>query len=122
MVQLTCSIHSTTGPLSVAWQWSEKQGSTSPQDLVSVDRDGTVRPGPGYRERSSYGEIRVERVREDIYTLSLYNALPGDEGLYRCTATEWVEAGTEPEQSWEIIGEKSATKTITVKTVGECVW
>ncbi|XP_014020320.1 immunoglobulin superfamily member 3 isoform X1 [Salmo salar] len=117
VVQLTCSIHSTTGPLSVAWQWSEKQGSTSPHDLVSVDRDGTVRPGPGYRERSSYGEIRVERVREDIYTLSLYNALPGDGGLYRCTATEWVEAGTEPEQSWEIIGEKSATKTITVKTV-----
>lgn len=121
MVQLTCSIHSTTGPLSVAWQWSEKQGSTPPQNLASVDRDGTVRPGPGYRERSSYGEIRVERVQEDIYTLSLYNALPGDEGLFRCTATEWVEAGTESEQSWEKIGEKSATKAITVKTVGECV-
>ncbi|XP_071210983.1 immunoglobulin superfamily member 3-like isoform X2 [Salvelinus alpinus] len=117
VVQLTCSIHSTTGPLSVAWQWSEKQGSTPPQNLASVDRDGTVRPGPGYRERSSYGEIRVERVQEDIYTLSLYNALPGDEGLFRCTATEWVEAGTESEQSWEKIGEKSATKAITVKTV-----
>ncbi|XP_052349327.1 immunoglobulin superfamily member 3-like [Oncorhynchus keta] len=117
VVQLTCSIHSTTGPLSVAWQWSENQGSTPPQNLASVDRDGTVRPGPGYRERSSYGEIRVERVQEDIYTLSLYNALPGDEGLFRCTATEWVEAGTESEQSWEKIGEKSATKAITVKTV-----
>uniref|UniRef100_A0A4W5Q6A5 Immunoglobulin superfamily, member 3 n=1 Tax=Hucho hucho TaxID=62062 RepID=A0A4W5Q6A5_9TELE len=117
VVQLTCSIHSTTGPLSVAWQWSEKQGSTPPKNLASVDRDGTVRPGPGYRERSSYGEIRVERVQEDIYTLSLYNALPGDEGLFRCTATEWVEAGTESEQSWEKIGEKSATKAITVKTV-----
>ncbi|KAL0963628.1 hypothetical protein UPYG_G00308810 [Umbra pygmaea] len=117
VVQLTCSVRSTSGPISVTWQWSDKQATGPPQDLASLGRDGTVRPGPGYRERSSYGEIRVERVREDVYTLSIYNVVPGDDGVYRCMATEWLEVGQEVEQTWEKVGEKSATKTITVKTV-----
>ncbi|XP_031725238.1 immunoglobulin superfamily member 3, partial [Anarrhichthys ocellatus] len=128
VIQLTCSVQSTTGPLSVAWQWTDKQ-ATGPSlevaeveevvEVASFDRDGTVWHSPSYSERSSYGEIRVEKVRADMFSLSLYNALPGDEGQYRCTATEWLQTGTEPELNWEKIGEKSATKTVTVKTVGK---
>nr|XP_046259259.1 immunoglobulin superfamily member 3 [Scatophagus argus] len=117
VIQLTCSVHSTTGPLSVLWQWTDKQATGPAQEVASVDRDGTVWHSAAYRERSSYGEIRVEKVRGDAFSLSLYNALPGDEGQYRCTATEWLQTGSELEQNWEKIGEKSATKTITVKTV-----
>lgn len=119
VIQLTCSVHSTTGPLSVTWQWMDKQATGPAQEVASVDRDGTVWHSPSYRERSSYGEIRVEKVRADTFSLSLYNALPGDDGQYRCTANEWFQMGTEPELNWETIGDKSATKTITVKTVGE---
>ncbi|XP_070771107.1 immunoglobulin superfamily member 3, partial [Enoplosus armatus] len=117
VIQLTCSVHSTTGPLSVVWQWTDKQATGPAQEVASVDRGGTVWHSPTYRERSSYGEIRVEKVRADAFSLSLYNAVPGDEGQYRCTATEWLQTGTEPELNWEKIGEKSATKTVTVKTV-----
>lgn len=118
-IQLSCSVESTTGPVSVVWQWTDKQGAGSPQEVASVARDGTVLHGPAYRERSVYGEIRVEKVRGDTFSLSLYNALPGDEGQYRCTATEWLLTGTEPELNWKSIGDKSATKTVTVKTVGK---
>uniref|UniRef100_A0A8C9WTG8 Immunoglobulin superfamily member 3 n=1 Tax=Sander lucioperca TaxID=283035 RepID=A0A8C9WTG8_SANLU len=117
VIQLICSIHSTTGPLSVVWQWTDKQATGLALEVASVDRDGTVWHSPSYRERSSYGEIRVEKVRADTFSLSLYNALPGDEGQYRCTATEWLQTGTEPELNWEKIGEKSTSKTVTVKTV-----
>lgn len=117
VIQLTCSVHSTTGPLSVVWQWTDKQETGSVQEVASVDRDGTVWHSAAYRERSSYGEIRVEKMRVDTFSLSLYNALPGDEGQYSCSATEWLQTGTEPELNWEKIGEKSATKTVTVKTV-----
>ncbi|XP_062258687.1 immunoglobulin superfamily member 3 [Platichthys flesus] len=116
-VQLTCSVQSTTGPLSVVWHRTDKQGNVPPEELASVDRDGTVWHSPAYRERSSYGEIRVEKMRADTFLLSLYNALPGDEGQYLCVATEWFQTGTEPELTWEKIGEKTATKTVTVKTV-----
>ncbi|KAG7463648.1 hypothetical protein MATL_G00178860 [Megalops atlanticus] len=115
-IQLTCSVRATTdkaGGLSVSWQWADKQGG-APQDLAAVDREGTVRPGPSYRERGSYGEVRAERVRPDTFTLTLLHALPTDEGQYTCTVTEWVQA---PDRSWEKIGEKSAVKSVTVKTV-----
>ncbi|KAM9343359.1 immunoglobulin superfamily member 3 [Pholidichthys leucotaenia] len=114
VIQLTCSAHSTVGLLSVVWQWT---GVELTQEVASVDRDGTVWHSPTYRERSSYGEIRAEKVRADTFILSLYNALPGDEGQYRCTVTEWLQTGTEPELIWENIGEKSATKNVAVKTV-----
>ncbi|XP_060909017.1 immunoglobulin superfamily member 3 [Labrus mixtus] len=117
VIQLTCSIQTASGPLSVSWQWTDKQGTGPPQEVASVDRDGTVWHSPVYRERSSYGEIRVEKVGADTFTLSVYNALPGDEGQYGCTATEWIQAGTEPELNWQKIGEKSATMTVSVKTV-----
>lgn len=118
-IQLICSVHTTTGPLSVVWQWTDKQGTEPVQEVASVDRDGTVWHSPAYKERSSYGEIRVEKVRGDTFSLALYNAVPGDEGQYRCNAIEWLHTGTEPELNWEKIGERSATKTITVKTVGK---
>uniref|UniRef100_A0AAQ4Q010 Immunoglobulin superfamily member 3 n=1 Tax=Gasterosteus aculeatus aculeatus TaxID=481459 RepID=A0AAQ4Q010_GASAC len=117
VIQLTCSVQSTSGPLSVAWQWTDTQATEAPLQLASIDRDGTVWHSPSYRERSSYGEVRAEKARADTFSLSLYNALPGDEGQYRCQVTEWLQTGAGPEASWEKIGEKSATKTITVRTV-----
>ncbi|XP_068184841.1 immunoglobulin superfamily member 3 [Antennarius striatus] len=117
VIQLTCSVHAATGPLSVVWLWTDKQATGPAQEVASVDRDGTVWHSPNYRERASYGEIRVEKLRSNSFTLSVYNALPGDEGQYRCTVTEWLQTGTGLELNWEKIGEKSATKTATVKTV-----
>ncbi|XP_062313190.1 immunoglobulin superfamily member 3 [Osmerus eperlanus] len=117
VVQFTCTARSYTGPLSMGWQWTDQSSSEPAQDLATVDQDGSVRPGPRYMERASYGEVRVERVRPATFILSLYNAGPGDEGQYRCSVSEWLQTGTEPELSWEKIGEKSATKSVTVKTV-----
>ncbi|XP_043988130.1 immunoglobulin superfamily member 3 isoform X1 [Gambusia affinis] len=116
-IQLMCSVSSAIAPLTVVWQWTGRQSAGPIQEVASVDRDGTVTHGPSYRERSGYGEIRVERMRADIFSLSLYNALPGDEGQYRCSATQWINIGTETEPNWEKLGEQSATKTVTVKTV-----
>ncbi|XP_047456389.1 immunoglobulin superfamily member 3 [Mugil cephalus] len=116
-ILLTCSVLSATGPLSVVWQWTDKQANGPTQEVASVYRDGTVWHSPTYRERASYGEVRAEKVRDDTFSLSVYNALPGDEGQYRCVIIEWLQAGTEPELTWTNLGEKSANKTVTVKTV-----
>ncbi|XP_059355818.1 immunoglobulin superfamily member 3-like [Carassius carassius] len=116
-VQLTCVVSSTVGPLSVTWQWTDKEEAGPAVNVASVDREGMVTPGPTFRERSSFGEIRVERVRPDTFTLFLYNAFPTDEGQYRCSATEWSQSGTAPDWIWQQIGDESATKTVTVKSV-----
>ncbi|XP_064165799.1 immunoglobulin superfamily member 3 [Anguilla rostrata] len=117
-IQLVCSVRGameTASSLSVLWQWTDGQGDAPPQDLAAADREGTVRPGPSYRERSAYGEICLDRVRTDTFALSVYNALPGDAGQYRCTVTEWVPApdGT----TWESIGETTAVNSVNVKAV-----
>ncbi|XP_028847955.1 immunoglobulin superfamily member 3 isoform X2 [Denticeps clupeoides] len=116
-IQLTCTVRSTIGSLSVLWQWTDRQGSGPAVTIASVDRDGTVRPGPTYRERSSYGDIRSERVRFDTYVLSLFNSFPSDDGQYRCTATEWIQSTPEPDETWQQIEQKSASSTVTVKSV-----
>uniref|UniRef100_W5LBK1 Immunoglobulin superfamily member 3 n=1 Tax=Astyanax mexicanus TaxID=7994 RepID=W5LBK1_ASTMX len=116
-ILLTCSVFSTLGPLSVAWRWIDKDGTSAAEEVATVDRDGTVRPGPAYRERHSYGEVHVERVRPDTFTLSLYNAFPTDEGQYHCGVTEWLQSGNAPDWTWQEIGKKDATKTVTVKSV-----
>uniref|UniRef100_A0A8B9LRF7 Immunoglobulin superfamily member 3 n=1 Tax=Astyanax mexicanus TaxID=7994 RepID=A0A8B9LRF7_ASTMX len=116
-ILLTCSVFSTLGPLSVAWRWIDKDGTSAAEEVATVDRDGTVRPGPAYRERHSYGEVHVERVRPDTFTLSLYNAFPTDEGQYHCSVTEWLQSGNAPDWTWQEIGKKDATKTVTVKSV-----
>ncbi|KAM8855335.1 immunoglobulin superfamily member 3 [Spinachia spinachia] len=117
VIQLTCSVQSTSGPLSVSWLWTDRQAAAPALELASVGREGTVWHGASYGGRSSYGEVRAEKVRADTFSLSLYNASPGDEGQYRCQATEWLQTGVGPEANWQIIGEKSATKAIAVKTV-----
>lgn len=117
VIQLTCSIQTTTGPLSVVWQRTDKEGTGEPQEVATVDRDGAVWHSPNYRERASYGDVRVEKVRVNTFSLSIYNSLPGDEGQYSCVATEWLQTGSELEINWEKIGERSAAETITVKTV-----
>lgn len=119
VIQLTCTVHATTGPLSVVWHWTDSKSASLTKEVASVDRDGTIWHSPSYRERSSYGEMRVEKVRTDAFSLSIHNALPGDGGLYRCTASEWLHTGSEPELNWEKIGEKSDTKVVNVTTVGK---
>ncbi|KAF7658526.1 hypothetical protein LDENG_00011740 [Lucifuga dentata] len=117
VIQLICLAHSTTGSLSVSWQLMDKQATGPAKEVASVDQAGIVQYSPVYRQRASYGEILVEKVQANTFSLSVYNALPGDEGQYLCTATEWLQVNTEPQVNWEKIGDSSAAKTITVKTV-----
>ncbi|KAK2850223.1 hypothetical protein Q7C36_009006 [Tachysurus vachellii] len=116
-IHLTCLAHSAVGALSVVWQWTDKDGSAPAVDLASVDRFGTVQLGSSYLERHSYGEVHVERIRSDTFTLSLYNAYPTDEGEYRCSATEWIQSGSAPDWEWQQIGDNTATTAISVRSV-----
>ncbi|KAA0715891.1 Immunoglobulin superfamily member 3 [Triplophysa tibetana] len=116
-IQLTCFVNNTLGSVSVTWQWIDKEGVGPAVDVASVERDGTVTPGSAFRERSSYGEVWVERVRPDTFTLSLYNTLPTDDGQYRCSATEWSQSGNAPNLIWQQIGDETGVKSITVKSV-----
>ncbi|KAM6446686.1 immunoglobulin superfamily member 3 isoform 1-T2 [Liasis olivaceus] len=87
--------------LSVTWQLVDKQNRRS--DIIQLDRDGTLRPGPSYVERSSYGGIQMEQIRPGSFTLEIFNSIKADEGHYECRITEWTRR---LDGEWQMIGER----------------
>ncbi|XP_074854090.1 immunoglobulin superfamily member 3 isoform X2 [Carettochelys insculpta] len=107
-----CSVRSGVGPrsrLSVTWQLVDKQNRRS--DVVWLDRDGTLQPGPSYSERSSYGGIQMEQVRPGSFTLEIFNSVKADEGHYECHVTEWTRT---QDGEWQMIGERHASTPVSI--------
>uniref|UniRef100_A0A452GIE9 Ig-like domain-containing protein n=1 Tax=Gopherus agassizii TaxID=38772 RepID=A0A452GIE9_9SAUR len=107
-----CNVHSGFGPqshLSVTWQLVDKQNRRS--DVVRLDRDGTLQPGPSYSERSSYGGIQMEQVRPGSFTLEIFNSVKADEGHYECHVTEWTRT---QDGEWQMIGERHASMPVSI--------
>uniref|UniRef100_A0A3B3RGZ1 Immunoglobulin superfamily member 3 n=1 Tax=Paramormyrops kingsleyae TaxID=1676925 RepID=A0A3B3RGZ1_9TELE len=106
-IQLMCEIQSISGKvagLSVTWRRLDRNGSTE-QHIAALDQEGVVKLSPAYSDRAAYGGIRAERTDIDTFSLSIYNALPSDEGQYECEVTEWLPG---PNNTWDSIGEKTA--------------
>ncbi|KAL4597533.1 immunoglobulin superfamily member 3-like [Arapaima gigas] len=115
-IQLTCeagSVSERAARLSVTWRLVDEKGGAE-QNVAVLDGEGVAQLGPSCSERAAYGEIRVERTEANSFLLAIYRSLPGDEGRYQCTVSEWVQ-GTD--RTWQKIGERSATRSVAVKTV-----
>ncbi|XP_042722697.1 immunoglobulin superfamily member 3 isoform X1 [Lagopus leucura] len=107
-----CNVRSSVGPqsrLSVIWQLVDKQNRRS--EIVRLDRDGTLQPGPLYAERSSYGGIQMEQVRPGSFTLEIFNSVRADEGHYECRVAEWMRT---LDGEWQIAGERHAGTPVTI--------
>lgn len=112
-----CNVRSGVGPqsrLSVAWQLVDKQNRRS--EIVRLDRDGTLQPGPSYAERSSYGGIQMEQVRPGSFTLEIFNSIRADEGHYECRVAEWTRT---LDGEWQMVGERHAGTPVSITPLGE---
>ncbi|XP_072557051.1 immunoglobulin superfamily member 3 isoform X2 [Paramormyrops kingsleyae] len=113
-IQLMCEIQSISGKvagLSVTWRRLDRNGSTE-QHIAALDQEGVVKLSPAYSDRAAYGGIRAERTDIDTFSLSIYTALPSDEGQYECEVTEWLPG---PNNTWDSIGEKTAATYVMVQ-------
>ncbi|KFP12948.1 Immunoglobulin superfamily member 3 [Egretta garzetta] len=107
-----CNVRSGFGPqsrLSVAWQLVDKLNRRS--EIVRLDREGTLQPGPSYAERSSYGGIQVEQVRPGSFTLEIFNSIKADEGHYECRVAEWTRT---LDGEWQMVGERHAGTPVSI--------
>ncbi|NWT40024.1 IGSF3 protein, partial [Chroicocephalus maculipennis] len=107
-----CNVRSGFGPqsrLSVAWQLVDRLNRRS--DIVRLDREGTLQPGPSYAERSSYGGIQVEQVRPGSFTLEIFNSIKADEGHYECRVAEWTRT---LDGEWQMVGERHAGTPVSI--------
>lgn len=111
-LRFACRVRSVDNPqsrLSVAWQLIDKQNRRS--DVVWLDREGTLRPGPSYQERGGFGGIQMEQVRPNAFTLEIFSSLKSDEGHYECRVAEWVLG---PDAEWQMIGERSDSTPVSI--------
>ncbi|XP_060090442.1 prostaglandin F2 receptor negative regulator-like isoform X2 [Heteronotia binoei] len=102
--QLHCSASTNSSEhthLHVSWEF--KNGLVW-QEILSLTHEGKFQPGPDYNERYISGYVRLDAMANDIYRLSVSQALPSDEGAYRCRVSEWVK---DADGSWQKIQEKS---------------
>uniref|UniRef100_A0A8C4ZEW4 Ig-like domain-containing protein n=1 Tax=Gadus morhua TaxID=8049 RepID=A0A8C4ZEW4_GADMO len=116
---LTCQASSNTVQhthLSVTW-YLHMDGEEPPQPIVSLDKDLTPSPGPRFRERYGAGIVRLDKVGEATYRLTIAQLEPSDQGRVYCQAREWIQ---DPDRSWYPITQKdSETTALTVKAKGK---
>ncbi|TDH06820.1 hypothetical protein EPR50_G00117340 [Perca flavescens] len=108
---LTCQASSNTiqhTHLSLAW-YLHKDGEENAQPIISLDRDFTLIPGPGFEGRYQAGLIRLDKMGEAMYKLNMAQLELSDQGRIYCQAQEWIQ---DPDRSWYTIAQKDAEKTI----------
>ncbi|XP_034740484.1 immunoglobulin superfamily member 3-like [Etheostoma cragini] len=107
---LTCQASSNTiqhTHLSLTW-FLHKDGEDNAQPILSLDRDFTLIPGPGFEERYQAGLIRLDKMGEAMYKLNMAQLELSDQGRIYCQAQEWIQ---DPDHSWYTIAQKDAEET-----------
>ncbi|XP_028250142.1 immunoglobulin superfamily member 3-like isoform X2 [Parambassis ranga] len=110
---LTCQASSNTiqhTHLSLTW-FLRKDGAEDAQPIISLDRDFTLRPGQGFKERYQEGLISLDKLGEATYRLKMAQLQLSDQGEIFCQAQEWIQ---DPDRSWYAITQKDA-KEITLQ-------
>lgn len=108
---LTCQASSNTVQhthLSLAW-YLHKDGEDNAQPIISLDRDFTLSPGPGFESRYQAGLIRLDKMGEATYKLNMAQLELSDQGRIYCQAQEWIQ---DPDRSWYTIAQTNADETI----------
>ncbi|XP_019412645.1 PREDICTED: prostaglandin F2 receptor negative regulator [Crocodylus porosus] len=102
--ELCCSASTHTSEhthLHVTWQ---VKSGPSWREVLSLTHEGKFHSSPEYGERYHSGDVRFDAATNDTYWLSVSQAMPVDEGAYRCLVSEWV---TGTDGLWQKIQEKS---------------
>ncbi|XP_036964951.1 immunoglobulin superfamily member 2-like [Acanthopagrus latus] len=107
---LTCQASSNTVQhthLSIAW-YLRKDGEGDPRPIISLDRDFTLSPGPGFEGRYQAGLVRLDKIGEATYRLKMDKLEVSDQGQIYCQAREWIQ---DPDRSWYAITQADAAET-----------
>ncbi|KAM8855334.1 immunoglobulin superfamily member 3-like [Spinachia spinachia] len=108
---LTCQASANTVQhthLSLAW-YLGKDGEDSAHPIMSLDRDFTLNPGPGFEQRHQAGLIKLDKLGGATYKLTIAHLELSDQGRIYCRAQEWIQ---DPDRSWYTIADKNGEETI----------
>ncbi|NWY02318.1 IGSF2 protein, partial [Nothoprocta ornata] len=119
-VELTCEVSKSTiqhTHLSVGWYHLQGEGDSHAEEILTLSKDFVLRPGASYMQRFLMGDVRLDKVGNTTYKLSIRAVKPSDQGQLYCEATEWIE---DPDKTWKDISRKQTEKTsLTVTSLGK---
>ncbi|XP_056416174.1 immunoglobulin superfamily member 3 [Hyla sarda] len=96
-LQLSCDVsHNTAQHTHLSISWYRRNGEQA-EEVISLTRDFLLRPGPSYAQRFLVGDVRMDKVGNSTFRLTVYNLQPADQGAFYCQGTEWIE---DPDRSW----------------------
>ncbi|NXF44084.1 IGSF2 protein, partial [Oceanites oceanicus] len=113
-VELTCEVSKSTAQhthLSVGWYHLEGAGESHAEEVLTLSKDFVLRPGPSYAQRFLAGDVRLNKVGNTTYKLSIGGAELSDRGQLYCEAAEWIE---DPDKTWKDISRKQTGRTLLV--------
>ncbi|KAM9319619.1 immunoglobulin superfamily member 3-like [Gastrophryne carolinensis] len=115
-LDLTCQV-SVTSPqhthLSVTWILSRERDT----EIVGLSRDFVLVPGAEFSHRFQSGELRLDKLGEASYRLSIRSLHQSDQGDIICRAAQWIQ---DPGDVWTRITERSSQpSTVTVTPATE---
>ncbi|XP_040980927.1 immunoglobulin superfamily member 2 isoform X2 [Aquila chrysaetos chrysaetos] len=110
-VELTCEVSKSTAQhthLSVGWYHLQEAGDRRAEEVLTLSKDFVLRPGPSYVQRFLAGDVRLNKVGNTTYKLSLGGVELSDRGQLYCEAAEWIE---DPDETWKDISRKQTART-----------
>ncbi|MEE6525810.1 hypothetical protein FKM82_026064, partial [Ascaphus truei] len=114
-LQLFCDVSTASSQhthLSVTWHLT----SESETQIISLSRDFVLLPGPSYTERFSSGDVRLDKLGNTTYRLSIQALQTSDQGQISCRASEWIQ---DPDGTWTDIKGKESEETKVVVSSGK---
>ncbi|NWU65918.1 IGSF2 protein, partial [Pterocles burchelli] len=110
-VELTCEVSKSTAQhthLSVGWYHLQGAGGSHTEEVLTLSKDFILRPGPSYTQRFLVGDMRLNKVGNTTYKLSINRVELSDQGQLYCKAAEWIE---DPDEMWKDISCKQTERT-----------
>ncbi|XP_068945378.1 immunoglobulin superfamily member 2 [Petaurus breviceps papuanus] len=106
---LTCEVSKATTQhthLSVSWYRFEERGNQA-TEIISLSKDFILIPGSSYTERFLAGNVRLDKIGNTAFRLSIGSLQPVDQGQLFCEAVEWIQ---DPDETWTFITRKQTDK------------
>ncbi|NWX65638.1 IGSF2 protein, partial [Promerops cafer] len=110
-VELTCEVSTSTAQhthLSVGWYLLQGAGERRTEEILTLSKDFTLKPGPSYEQRFLEGDVQLNKVGNSTYKLIIRGVKPSDQGQLYCEAAEWIE---DPDKTWKDISRKQTEST-----------
>ncbi|NWW29947.1 IGSF2 protein, partial [Panurus biarmicus] len=110
-MELTCEVSKSTAQhthLSVGWYLLQGAGEHRAEEILTLSKDFTLKPGPSFEQRFLEGDVQLNKVGNTTYKLIIRGVKPTDQGQLYCEAAEWIE---DPDKTWKDISCKQTKRT-----------